>query len=250
MILRIYLILCLIFFAIFVVYEIFAFEVFKRPKKTTKKLFSIIEKILIVYAALFTIYLIFMIIYGITNEDSFKKICFLIPALSFIIFEIFLLLEEKFEVFDFLFKILFIISCIIWGFSSFLLCLNIGTEPYSAEISVEKMHIETINILEFKEVPYTNVSGNRCYIKSTPSCAYYYEVATENNGTTTKVIDGLNNYVEKHESAEYTDNPHIEVYDVIEVYTDWYNTEHKERVSKEYYLFIPENSVFYQNEEQ
>ena len=190
-----------------------------------------------------------MIIYGITNGDSFKKICFLIPALSFIVFEIFLLLEERFEVFDFLFNKLSYISILIWAVSSILLCLNFGTGPNSAEISVEKMHIETINILEFKEVPYTNVSGNRCYIKSTPSCAYYYEVATENNGTTTKVIDGLNNYVEKHESAEYTDNPHIEVYDVIEIYTDWYNTEHREVASTEYHIYIPENSIFYENVE-
>ena len=249
MVLRIYGILSLIFIAIAIIYAVFEYEVFKRPRQTTKKLFSIIVKILIVYAVLFTIYLIFMIIYGITNGDSFKKICFLIPACSFIVFEFFLLLEHRFEVFDFIFNKLSFISILIWAFSSILLCLNFGTEPNSAEISVEKMHIETINILEFKEVPYTNVSGNRCYIKSTPSCAYYYEVATENNGTTTKVIDGLNNYVEKHESAEYTDNPHIEVYDVIEVYTDWYNIEHEKVVSKEYYIYIPENSIFYENVE-
>ena len=91
MVLRIYGILSLIFIAIAIIYAVFEYEVFKRPRQTTKKLFSIIVKILIVYAVLFTIYLIFMIIYGITNGDSFKKICFLIPALSFIIFEIFLL---------------------------------------------------------------------------------------------------------------------------------------------------------------
>ena len=74
MVLRIYGILSLIFIAIAIIYAVFEYEVFKRPRQTTKKLFSIIVKILIVYAVLFTIYLIFMIIYGITNGDSFKKI--------------------------------------------------------------------------------------------------------------------------------------------------------------------------------
>lgn len=249
MVLRIYSILCLILVAIALVFEVFGYEVSKRPRETTKKIFSIIAKILIVYVSLFTIYIIFMIIYGITNEDYLKKIFFLIPALSFIISEIFLLLEVKFEVFDFLFKILFVFSGLIWGLFSFLLCVNIGTEPISAEKNIEKAYVHCIDILEFKEVPYTNVSGNRCYIKSTPSCAYYYEVATENNGTTTKIIDGLENYVEKHESSEYSNNPHIDVYDVIETYIDWYDTEHKKVVSKEYHIYIPENSIFYENTE-
>ena len=104
MVLRIYGISSLIFIAIAIIYAVFEYEVFKRPRQTTKKLFSIILKILIVYEVLFTIYLIFMIIYGITNGDSFKKICFLIPACSFIVFEFFLLLEERFEVFDFIFN--------------------------------------------------------------------------------------------------------------------------------------------------
>ena len=248
MVLRIYGISSLIFIAIAIIYAVFECEVFKRPRQTTKKLFSIILKILIVYAVLFTIYLIFMIIYGITNGDSFKKICFLIPALSFILFDIFILLEIIFERFDFLFSTINIIAFVIWVCSSILLCFSIGPAPYSAEKSIEKMHIETISILEFKEVPYTNVSGNRCYIKSTPSCAYYYEVATENNGTTTKEIDGLKNYVEKHESAEYSSNPHIDVYNVIETYIDWYDNEHKKVVSKEYFIYIPENSIFHEVE--
>lgn len=248
MILRLYSISCCILVLIVGIFFIFSIEKSKRPYGVINTLYTVIKKIIIVYVGLFTIYLIFMIIYGITNGDSFKKICFLIPALSFILFDIFILLEIIFERFDFLFSTINIIAFVIWVCSSILLCFSIGPEPYSAEKSIEKMHIETISILEFKEVPYTNVSGNRCYIKSTPSCAYYYEVATENNGTTTKEIDGLKNYVEKHESAEYSSNPHIDVYNVIETYIDWYDNEHKKVVSKEYFIYIPENSIFHEVE--
>lgn len=110
--------------------------------------------------------------------------------------------------------------------------------------------VNTIDILEFTQAPYNNITGRRYYIKSAPSSAYYYEVRTENGGTTTKVIDGSNSYVEKFESDEYTDNPHIDVYRnyTIEHYKTWYGNEVTKEASSSYsyYIYTPVNSMFYE----
>ncbi len=152
---------------------------------------------------------------------------------------------------DFLTEGIAFVFLLLWlVYTVFFSLFAIDSPIKEAEVTHKSEYVETIDILEFKQVPYTNITGRRYYIKSSPNSAYYYEVITENGGTTTKSIDGANNYVEKFESDEYIDNPHIEVYRNYDVsyYITWYGNEvtKEENSSYSYYIYMPNDSMFYE----
>lgn len=109
-----------------------------------------------------------------------------------------------------------------------------------------KEYSYSIEIVEMEKVPYTNISGSKCYIKSAPSIAYYYDVVTEKGNQTTKILDGTEYYVEKDEDNKYIDNPHIEVYEIVRKYTNLYGKEKEDFVTYEYIICVPENSIYYE----
>lgn len=237
-----------------IIFWILRYEVLRRDKSLPHKYLKVIGsitdiicKIGIGYFAVMCAYNVFFLIYCII-ENHYLAIIIPISFLLTVLFEI---LSKNFKYFDFVTEMLAIFCGIAFFFFSIMLLLMGLIQPLGEEKITENVElVQTIDILEFKQVPYSNITGSRYYIKSAPDSAYYYEIATDNGGTTTKVIDGSVNYVEKHESNEYMDNPHIEVYRVSTVsqYKTWYGkdvTEEK-NVHYNYYIYTPENSMFYE----
>lgn len=254
MVLRIYFVFIVTAFIISVLEICFTIENELRHNKNMEKVLNVIDSILAKYVIIFLIYNIFMFFYGIINQ-AFSFLALPILFLAFILFSF---LFDKYECFNFVTGTLSVISlifCLVMCFAGFFV-------PFGKTNFDEKeSYLKTINILEFKQVPYTNVAASKSnvkgvvhfYIKSTPENAYYYEIATKNGGTTTKVIDGSSNYVEKYESDDYINNPHIDVYKVekFESAKNWYGFIIENNYNYynyyNYYIFIPQKSVFYEN---
>lgn len=254
MVLRIYWIFIAVAIIGLIVGWIFELEQKKLDFYGSKKYLNIINNIVnainsleACYMILFIIYNIFVVGYCIVERHLF----FMIIPVSFLLFVIFILINEKVKEFNFLTEGIAFIFIAIWLIYGVLFSMfAIDTPINEKEVENKTDLVNTIDILEFTQAPYNNITGRRYYIKSAPSSAYYYEVRTENGGTTTKVIDGSNSYVEKFESDEYMDNPHIDVYRnyTIEHYKTWYGNEvTKEATSSySYYIYTPVNSMFYE----
>lgn len=125
-----------------------------------------------------------------------------------------------------------------------------GMSPIEIDSQKHSEYSYTIDILNMKEVPYTNVSGGRYYIKSVPSGSYYYDVKTENGNTITKVIDGYNHYVEKDMDNKYRNNPHIDVYQVVNTFYDVYGRKKSTIVNETYTICVPEDTIYYESVSQ
>lgn len=220
----------------------------ERYNKMLDKLICICGKLRITIIALLTIYCIFMLIYSIITKNWIIGI---ISVLYFILV-LFIILNK--------YSIYFIdvtewcekISFYLWLFVTIgISTLGIFFTPGDSTIKENIEKIETINILEFKQSEYNSITGNRYYIKSSPSNAYYYEVRTNDGGTTTKTIDGTTNYIEKYEDNKYVENPHIDVFKVerCKISTNLYGFKmnHPEPSYYKYYIYIPEDSTFYEN---
>ncbi len=224
--------------------QIYCGEKYIKFINNTIKVLSIFENC---FYVLFTMYNVFVFFYCIAE----KHWLFMIMSSLLLLFVIFTFINNKVEAFRFLTDGLAFGLFIIWLFYTAIFSLFVVDTPINEkEVTNKSDLVNTIDILEFTQAPYNNITGRRYYVKSAPSSAYYYEVRTENGGTTTKVIDGSSNYVEKFESDEYLDNPHIDIYRnyTIEHYITWYGNE----VTKEgnssysYYIYTPENSMFYE----
>lgn len=254
MILRIYAVLFLGMIIGSIIFVILDHEVTRRNDELSEKylyaianILDIMCKVKIAWVAVMFVYSIILVIYCIIQNHHF----FIIIPISFFAIVIFGILSKYVEYLNFLTEGIAIIACIVWLFASIGMLLLGTVLPLGEERITENVElVQTIDILEFKQVPYSDITGSRYYIKSTPNSAYYYEVATGNDGTTTKVIDGSANYVEKHESDEYIDNPHIDVYRVstISQYETWFGKEvtEEKNVHYNYYIYTPENSMFYE----
>ncbi len=137
---------------------------------------------------------------------------------------------------------------IIFMIFIFFLFQTIGTVGMQND-RIESIKVNTINIIELQKVPYTNVSGSRYYIRSEPSLAYYYDIEITEGRKTAKVIDGHKDYVERCENDIYKDNPHIDVYEVVEKYTNAYGTEIETFKNYAYYIYIPKDSTYFVGKE-
>lgn len=219
----------------------------KKYLNALRKILENFDKLEKVYCAIIILYNVFILIYSIIYSHYF----FMISSILFLLGVLFIFISKKFKFFDFLTNGIGFILLMLCIFYTALFCMFNIDSPIDGENITEHVDlVQTIDILEFKQAPYSNITGGRYYIKSSPNSAYYYEVATENGGTTTKVIDGSSSYVEKFESDEYIDNPHIEVYRVYTItqYTSWYgNKVTKEKSSQyKYYIYTPVNAMFYE----
>lgn len=145
---------------------------------------------------------------------------------------------------------LFIEPTLIAIYIFFSVALLISPSSLQTDIQKHSEYSYTIDILNMQQVPYTNVSGQRYYIKSVPSGSYYYEVKTKNGNTTTKIIDGYNHYVEKDINNKYINNPHIDVYQVIKTYYDLYGRKKSEIINEDYIICVPEDAIYYESESQ
>lgn len=252
MVLRIYWILIVTGIIGFIISAIFKREdknrgVSKRYSQFIDNAVNVCDYFMMAFCAVFILYNVFTFGYCIIENHKY----FCIMPTFFLLFLIFLIITDKVKAFDFLTEIISGIFCVCWMVYLVLFSLFVaGTPMKEIEVTEKYDLVETIDIVEFTQAPYNNITGGRYYIKSSPSSAYYYEVRTQNGGTTTKVIDGSCNYVEKIESEEYTDNPHIEVYRSyrIEHYISWYGNEVTEESSSSYsyFIYMPENSIFYE----
>ena len=254
MVLRFYWILIFIFIIGLAIHSIFELEEERRKYSSGKKYKNFINTTLEIlnfigdnFIAFFSLYNVFMIVYSVAE----KHYLFMIIPILFLLFILFLFINQKVEKMDFLTEGIAFVFLLLWlVYTVFFSLFAIDSPIKEAEVTHKSEYVETIDILEFKQVPYTNITGRRNYIKSSPNSAYYYEVITENGGTTTKSIDGANNYVEKFESDEYIDNPHIEVYRNYDVsyYITWYGNEvtKEENSSYSYYIYMPNDSMFYE----
>lgn len=254
MVLRIYWILIAVAIIGGIIDAIFRAEQKKADYHGSQKYVNIIDNIVKAidflencYIGLFIIYNVFVLGYCIVEKHFF----FMITPSAFLLFIIFIIISEKIEAFSFLTEIIAIIAITVWFCYTLIFSMLVIDTPINEKDVENKADlVNTIDILEFTQAPYNNITGRRYYIKSAPSSAYYYEVRTENGGTTTKVIDGSNSYVEKFESDEYMSNPHIDVYRnyTIEHYKTWYGNEVTKEASSSYsyYIYTPVNSMFYE----
>lgn len=256
MVLRTYLIFLVVGIIGYVVYYILDTEAEEERNElfTRKKYLKVIETVLkvldfltIVFFVIFCIYNVFVIYYCITEKHFY----FIYIPILFLCAVLFISINEHVKSFNFLTQAIGVICIGLWVFYTGIFSLLAIERPLNGEnVTDHQDLVETINILEFKQAPYNSVTGGRYYVKSSPNSAYYYEVRTERGGTTTKCIDGSNSYVEKFESNEYIDNPHIEVYRTYTItqYTSWYGNEVTEEKNSRYmyYIYIPEDSTFYE----
>lgn len=220
-----------------------------------KKIFGILSIICIV---LFSICNICIFIFKLCVGLDIVIKCYLILLACFTISVIMYLIEETdieiIRYFDIILAGIFLICIIISIVAIALYILSIcNVIVLGNEISIDgtsqryKEYSYSIEIVELEEIPYTNVSGNRWYIKSAPSIAYYYDVLTESGNKTTKILDGNQYYVEKDEDNKYIDNPHIEVYEIVNKYINLYGKEKEDVVTYEYTICVPENSIYYES---
>lgn len=250
MVLRIYWILIAIGIIGLIIVAIFQKEDEKggfNPKyvKFIDNAIKICDFFVIAFAVIFVLYNLFVVGYCIAENHYF----FIVIPCLFLMCSIFGVLSEKVRAFDFLTNILWGIFFACWLIYLVMFSLVVFETPIKEnDITQNCDLVNTIDILEFTQTPYNNITGARYYIKSAPSNAYYYEIRTDNGGTTTKVIDGSSNYVEKFVSDEYINNPHIDVYRnyTIEHYISWYGNEVTKETSSSYsyFIYIPENSIF------
>lgn len=211
----------------------------EKYKNTIDKLSGIMYKMLKIAIITFFIINILIFIYAIVTKNMF----FIIISVLFVITMIFYLLIEFTEKFETITEIIF---CISGGaYMSIMIFFFLFQAIAMQNIRTDVRKVDTINIIELKEVPYTNVSGTRYYIRSEPSLAYYYDIITDNGGSITKVIDGYNNYVERHEDDIYKENPHIDVFEVVNKYTTGYGKEGEQFIKYEYYIYIPKGSTYF-----
>lgn len=219
------------------------YEGSKKYKNAINKIADIMNVILNIAIIIFFISNIAILICGIVN----KYISFITVGVLFIISMIFDWLEENTKIFP---KIIQEIASLTFAFYVAILMLfflfQFINTP-NTETNVRK--VNTINIIELQKVPYTNVSGTRYYIRSEPSLAYYYDIITDNGNKTTKVIDGYKNYVERCEDDIYKENPHIDVFEVVEKYTNGYGIEWENVKNYEYYIYIPKDSTYFTDKE-
>lgn len=210
-----------------------------KYKNAIRKIDEIMDTILYSSIIIFCISNIVMFICGIITKNVF----FIIVSVMFAITAIFYLLNKYTHKFSevtegIYFMISFLYSLIL---AFFLLFQVIAMQNVRTDVR----KVDTINILELQAVPYTNVSGTRYYIRSEPSLAYYYDIATDNGGSTTKVIDGYNNYVERCEDDIYKENPHIDVFEVVQKYTTGYGYEGENIINYKYYIYIPKGGTYF-----
>lgn len=221
---------------------------YEKKIETFKRFFDISSIILIILFYLYNIY-VFYIKYN--SKISVISVMYIISISCFFI--ITFLDNIEFKYFDIIWIILYSISWIVFTlvcgfyiFASISVFSQGKQEAAFDEKQKYKEYSHSIEIVEMEEVPYTNVSGRRWYIRSSPSIAYYYDVITKSGNQTTKILDGYNYYVEKDESDEYKNNPHIKVYEINEKYTNLYGKEIEDFVTYEYTICVPENSIYYE----
>lgn len=215
----------------------------EKYNKAISKIYNIMFVILIFTIIAFIISNFAILIYGIINKNLFFKIIgvtFCIGSIFGILFKI----TDKF--YYFIVGSLYIITASYIALTIFFLFWQTVAMQNSTTI-VRK--VNTINIIELEKVPYTNVSGTRWYIRSEPSLAYYYDIVTENGGSTTKVIDGYKDYVEKYEDDIYKENPHIDVFEVVKKYTTGYGVQNEIVESYEYHIYVPKDGIYYTDKE-
>ncbi len=207
---------------------------------------------------LFVLCMVIYFFYNIYMLTLRYSIITQMASLSFIVFFSFLFLESILEdkeweyfnsVKDFIQGLLVILSLV--GFVAYLgmICFFMmsGTHWSGRETDRYEEYAYSIDILEMREVPYTNTYG--WYVRSNPSNAYYYDVVNENGNITTEVIDGHEYYVERDEDNNYISNPHIEVYYAIQPCYNIYTMKtFEDVVNKRYVICIPEDSIYYENE--
>lgn len=216
----------------------------EKYKNAINKIADImIHKILGIAIIIFCIINIIIFIYAIVT----KNVLFIIISIMFMITFVFYLIFEYTDKFETITEIIFCILAAAYMCSMIFFFLFQAIAMQNITTDVRK--VDTIKILELKEVPYTNVSGTRYYIRSEPSLAYYYDIATDNGGSTTKVIDGYNNYVERCEDDIYKEDPHIDVLEVVQKYTTGYGHEGENIIKYEYYIYIPKGGTYFIDKE-
>lgn len=255
MLLRIY----IVFYIIFIVLHIMA-SIFYETEFYNNKRCHFIYRVAIIGHIINIVYLVIFVIYGINTNGGFIAFGIINGIFEFLLiwsappFMVCTTTHVDYASEDgslvmtiVLLIIMNIVNVCAFGIASTIPLFR-GTEEY--ETITE--HIETIQILSYGNSSTTSVNGSRYYIKSEPGVAYYYKIATDNGGTTIKTIDGIENYVETIEDKTYSENPHIEVYksETYQYFVNSYETYYKDDIpistEYEYYIYVPEDSTFYQ----
>ncbi len=242
-----------------VVYSIFENE-YERSKENSKYeqviglLCGIFGVLFFIFLATFYVYNIYLLAIRYDSTLMWLSLCFIVffPSLAICV----LLFDKEWKYFNIIRSSFVGISGVVALFSciAYIIFFIFGflLTGFSYPMNEDAKYTQygySIDILEMREVPYTNVSGSRWYIRSAPSNAYYYEVATESGNTTTKVLDGYGHYVEKDEDDKYINNPHIEViYTMHECYNMYTMKTHTEVIGENYIICIPENAIYYEEE--
>lgn len=230
----------------------FTFES-EYEKKSCKKAIGLMSMVFsflfMVCLMLFYMYNIYILALKYDFIMNMVSLNFVLLFMSFILFS--LIKDEKWKYFDLIRKACKYILISITIVSLFLFTIFMGIfliKGFSYTRREDRKYEEyaySIDILEIKEVPYINISNNMWNISSTPINSYYYEMTTKNGNTTTKILDGYEHYIEKDEDNKYINNPHIEVYYIIQPSYNIYTRKAKKKVVNESYIIcIPENLIY------
>lgn len=266
MVLRINVILVVLMVSLFVVESTISKELEKYKKKYRygneknktyiNRLEHVVDFITGIYRKSTVVFLIMSLV-NIISLFFMAKIFWplIIASIFYIIGFIFMKIEDKVEMFGDLLAGIGIFFLICY-FMAFIIAVIFGcSETINEDYAIETVYCETIDILEFQETTYGNTRGyGRSYIRTSPSNAYYYEIRTENGGTTTEVIDGAVAYVEKIQDDQYLNNPHIDVYQekTIKTYTNYYGITISKivQIKECYYIYIPKNGITFCTDNQ
>lgn len=255
MIMKIYMFLLVAILFCFFLFVICYYE-YSRTEENSKdeieiliKSFSVLAIILYIGFYIYNIYVFYIKYSELTSWLTL--LCIIVSPILLIAFVLYIIeFKHLLNILKYIFMVPLLIAGIIGSIIYCMLAiLTISDGNYIAIGDDKKIYKEysySIEIVEMEEIPYTNVSGTRWYIRSAPSIAYYYDVVTENGNQTTKILDGYEYYVEKDEDDKYIDNPHIEVYEIIKEYTNLYGKEKEEHVTYEYTICVPKNSIYYE----
>lgn len=239
------------------------YSIFKKEYEEIEESSRYEQVIGILYGSFQVLFIIFLVAFCGYNiyllAIRYDTLLWLL-SFSFIVFIaslgiIFLLRNQEWKYFDFIrypFSVISILIAVVSGLAYILLMFVFLLDGSACSMDNDETYSQyaySIDILEMKEVPYTNISGSMWYIRSAPSNAYYYEVATKSGNTTTKVLDGYAHYVEKDEDDKYINNPHIEVIYTMQECYNMYTMKTTEAVIGESYIIcIPENAIYYEEE--
>ncbi len=204
---------------------------------------NLVKKVLDFWLIIVVLYLIFML----TCSIYYHYFVFWgIPILTFIsIFcDFYVTTKKKGKWFALLGMTRFLLTLLGIFYVTIVLALSTNSVAIDGKYEIEE-NVQKVDLAEYKLISNTS-ENEKFYVKIDSDNVYWFEYMLQNGSTTTKSINANENYVEKCESDEYIENPHIDVKKVYKTYTNYWGDKCKSCKSIQYYIYVPTNAIYYQ----